>query len=634
MTDFSISELIEMLNTQDECTWIEAKKGSSIDNSIMETVCSFSNEPGLGGGVLLLGVSEDKHALFPSYSVSGIDNPDKLQKDLATQCADLFNIAVRPQIETETINGKNVLKITIHELAAEQKPLYFKRKGLPRGAFRRIGSTDQSCTEDDLRVFYNAPQTSYDATILNDTDWNDVDETAVELYRKLRKNVKPDAEELLYDDKELLLSLNCITRGDNPKLTLCGLLLFGTKAAQRRCMPMMRVDYIRVPGTQWIQDPDNRFHTIDMRGSLLQLSFRAIDAVNADLPRGFVLEDNQVQAQNVPGLPYKVLREAVVNALMHRSYRENSPIQIIRYDNRIEIINPGFSLKPEEMLGEPGSETRNQFVAAVFHETDLAETKGSGIRTMRKLMKQSHLAPPTFESNRENNRFVTRLLLHHFLNEEDIIWLNKFKDFNLNDNQQLALIFVRETGAIDNQTYRQISGVDILRSSSDLRKMRDDNLLEAKGKGRSTYYIAGANLLEIIENEEANSAPVPTDSAPVPTDSAPVPTDSAPVPTDSAPVPTDSAPVEFEIPEQLIDKINGISKRGKTSEIEAIILELCSLRPFKLVEISKLIDRTPKYLLKKYIQPLMRKGELEYLYKEMDNHPEQAYCKKVLNSDR
>ncbi|HHU26931.1 MAG TPA: AAA family ATPase, partial [Bacteroidales bacterium] len=509
MVDYSTSELIEMLNTQDECTWIEAKKGSSIDNSIMETVCSFSNEPGLGGGVLLLGVSEDKQSLFPSYSVFGIDNPDKLQKDLATQCADLFNIPVRPQIQTESVNGKNVLRVTINELAAEQKPLYFKKRGLPRGAFRRIGSTDQSCTEDDLRVFYNAPQTFYDATILNDTDWNDVDETAVDLYRKLREKVKPDAEELLYDDQELLLSLNCITRGSDPKLTLCGLLLFGTKAAQRRCMPMMRVDYIRVPGTQWVQDPDNRFHTIDMRGSLLQLSYRAIDAVNADLPRGFVLEDNQVQAQNVPGLPYKVLREAVVNALMHRSYRENSPIQIIRYDNRIEIINPGFSLKPEEMLGEPGSETRNQFIAAVFHETDLAETKGTGIRTMRKLMQRSHLAPPTFESNREANRFVTRLLLHHFLNEEDITWLNKFKEFNLSDNQQLVLIFVRETGAIDNQTYRQISGVDILRSSSDLRKMRDDNLLEAKGKGRSTYYIAGSNLLKVIDEKLVDSAPVP-----------------------------------------------------------------------------------------------------------------------------
>ncbi len=628
MVDYSTSELIEMLNTQDECTWIEAKKGSSIDNSIMETVCSFSNEPGLGGGVLLLGVSEDKQSLFPSYSVFGIDNPDKLQKDLATQCADLFNIPVRPQIQTESVNGKNVLRVTINELAAEQKPLYFKKRGLPRGAFRRIGSTDQSCTEDDLRVFYNAPQTFYDATILNDTDWNDVDETAVDLYRKLREKVKPDAEELLYDDQELLLSLNCITRGSDPKLTLCGLLLFGTKAAQRRCMPMMRVDYIRVPGTQWVQDPDNRFHTIDMRGSLLQLSYRAIDAVNADLPRGFVLEDNQVQAQNVPGLPYKVLREAVVNALMHRSYRENSPIQIIRYDNRIEIINPGFSLKPEEMLGEPGSETRNQFIAAVFHETDLAETKGTGIRTMRKLMQRSHLAPPTFESNREANRFVTRLLLHHFLNEEDITWLNKFKEFNLSDNQQLVLIFVRETGAIDNQTYRQISGVDILRSSSDLRKMRDDNLLEAKGKGRSTYYIAGSNLLKVIDEKLVDSAPVPADSAPVPADSAPVPADSAPVPADSTPK------VDVEIPTYIIDKIDRISKRGKTTEIEDIIIELCSLRPFKLMEISKLINRSPKYLLRKYIQPLMKKGELEYLYKEMDNHPEQAYCKKEINSDR
>jgi len=125
---------------------------------------------------------------------------------LATQCADLFNIPVRPQIQTESVNGKNVLRVTINELAAEQKTTLFKKRGLPRGAFRRIGSTDQSCTEDDLRVFYNAPQTFYDATILNDTDWNDVDETAVDLYRKLREKVKPDAEELLYDDQELLLS--------------------------------------------------------------------------------------------------------------------------------------------------------------------------------------------------------------------------------------------------------------------------------------------------------------------------------------------------------------------------------------------------------------------------------------------
>ena len=629
MMEYTTQQLIERLNSQDECTWIEAKRGSNVDSSILETVCAYANEPGLGGGYIILGIEEDKNALFPHYSVCGVKEVDKVQKDLATQCADNFNIPVRPIIETELVNEKAVVKVFIQELSPEQKPLFFKRKGLPKGAYRRIGSTDQSCTDDDLRIFYNAQQGSFDATILNDTDWNEIDESAIQLYRRLRGKIKPDAEELLFSDKELLLSLSCITRDSEPKLTICGLLLFGTNAAQRRCLPMMRVDYIRVPGLRWIENPDNRFSTIDMRGSLLQLAYRAVDAINADLPRGFVLNENDIQAENVSGLPYRVLREAVVNALMHRSYRENRPTQIIRYDNRIEIINPGFSLKPEEMLGEPGSETRNPFIAAVFHETDLAETKGSGIRSMRKLMERYHLAPPTFESSRESNHFVARLLLHHFLNEEDIAWLNIFSEFQLNDNQKKALVFVRETEAIDNQTYRQISGADVLKSSSDLRKLRDDDLLDAKGKGRATYYVPGKKFTSFYFAFNNQSVPVTVDGVPVTVDSAPVAMDSAPVAMDSAPVTVDSAPVTVdsmrdELPEELAIKIDNLKRRSTPEEVQELIHELCKIRPYRLAELCMLINRTPKYVLRKFIKPIMN-NRIEYLYKDMVNHPNQAY---------
>ncbi len=622
MTEYSVPEIIELLNTQDECTWIEAKKGSAIDTSVLETVCSYSNEPGLGGGYILLGVEEDENSLFPYYSICGVKEADKVQKDLASQCADSFNVPVRPIIETEMVNGKVVIKIYINELAPEQKPLFFKRKGLPKGAFRRIGSTDQSCTEDDLRIFYNAQQGSFDATVLNDTDLNDIDESAIDLYRRLRANTKPDAEELVYSDKELLLSLNCITRGNEPKLTICGLLLFGTKAAQRRCMPMMRVDYIRVPGMRWVEDPDNRFNTIDMRGSLLQLAYRAVDAINSDLPRGFVLNENDIQANNTSGLPYKVLREAVVNSLMHRSYRENRPTQIIRYDNRIEIINPGFSLKPEEMLGEPGSETRNQFIAAIFHETDLAETKGSGIRSMRKLMERSQLAPPTFESSRESNHFVARLLLHHFLNEDDLNWLALFEEYQLNDNQKKALIFVREAGAIDNQTFRQISGVDVLKSSSDLRKMRDDELLEAKGKGRATYYIPGKTFITLSSTTYVESALPPSESALPPSESALPPSESAPPPSESAPL--NLTILRNELTPELLFVIDNLKVKSKPEDIQKLIQELCCRRAYRLTELSTLIGRTPKYTFRKFIQPIMN-IQIEYLYKDMVNHPEQAY---------
>lgn len=88
-----------------------------------------------------------------------------------------------------------------------------------------------------------------------------------------------------------------------------------------------------------------------------------------------------------------MLREAIVNALMHRDYRVHGPIQIIRFANRIEIHNPGYSLKPTNQLGKPGSANRNPTIASAFHDTDLAETKGTGIGTIRQLMEKAELAP-------------------------------------------------------------------------------------------------------------------------------------------------------------------------------------------------------------------------------------------------
>ena len=63
-------ELFEILNAQDECPWIEAKGGSDSSHSVMETVCAFANEPGLGGGYILMDVAQDNTVLFPQYKDS------------------------------------------------------------------------------------------------------------------------------------------------------------------------------------------------------------------------------------------------------------------------------------------------------------------------------------------------------------------------------------------------------------------------------------------------------------------------------------------------------------------------------------------------------------------------------------
>ena len=85
-------DLLQELAAVDESHRIEAKRASQIDRSIMETVVAFSNEPGLGGGHLLLGVERDPADLFGgAYRVAGVADPDKLQSDLASQCASMLN---------------------------------------------------------------------------------------------------------------------------------------------------------------------------------------------------------------------------------------------------------------------------------------------------------------------------------------------------------------------------------------------------------------------------------------------------------------------------------------------------------------------------------------------------------------
>ena len=401
-------ELYNQLLHLDESVQVEVKRGSQVGKSILETICAFSNEPGIVEGYILLGVAQD--ATTKQYDIEGISDLDDLQKNISSQCATMFNIPIRPRMHVEEINGKNVLLIHVRELDPAQKPVYFKSQGLPKGAYRRVGTTDQRCSEDDLSLFYSQND-AYETSVIYDTTMDDVDVNAIERYRFLRSKVNPMAEELMYSDENLLLALGCAKRMDNEvHLTNAGLIVFGNSLALRRLMPAVRVDYLRVPGIKWMDDPQSRFITIDMRGALLLVASRLYNAVSADLPSGFMLEDGELQARS-KGLPSKVLRESLVNALIHRSYRVNQPIQVIRYDNRIEIKNPGYSLKPIDTFMLPGSELRNPFISSVFHETNLAETKGSGISTIHRLMEEASLEQPSFVSSRESNTFTTTILL-------------------------------------------------------------------------------------------------------------------------------------------------------------------------------------------------------------------------------
>lgn len=613
----SAKELIDDLNMLDESVKIEAKRSSKLGRSYLETVCAFANEPDLGGGYILLGVEAVENSFWPIYEVVGIKDADKMQSEIASQCATAFNVAIRPQISIEEVKEKVVIVVFVPEAAKHEKPVFFKNSALPRSAMRRIGPTDQRCTEDDMVVFYQGrTSTTYDEHIIEDATIEDFDVEAIELYRKLRLGVDPDADELLWNDLELLEALSAVKRKDG-KLhpTVAGIILFGRSIALRRLFPMMRIDYIRVPGLKWVKDPDRRFDTVEIRAPLLRAIQRARSAIIDDLPKAFSLPSGEVQGRDIPLLPDRVVREVVANAVMHRDYRTHGSIQIIRYSNRLEIRNPGYSLKSEDRLGQPGSEARNPKIAAVLHDVRFAETKGSGIRVMRELMDAQDLSPPQLESDRSNNSFLALLLFHHFLSEKDIEWLKTFSDLNLSDDEMRAVISTREVGAINNSVYRSINREsDTLHASKHLKHLCDVGILTKKGQGATTYYELTQAALD---SWDAVNALKYTDLDPKYTELEAKHTDLDPKYTD--------LPELANAPKELILKLQSLGGKSKRSELISVIVSLLKWKDFSLEQLGKILDRNSNYIRIYYLSELVKAEVVALTIPDKPNDPNQKY---------
>lgn len=617
-------ELLESLTLLDENERIEAKRAQDVGKSLLETICAFANEPGMDGGWLLLGVAPDEQALFPGYAVEGVTDPDKLSADIASQCASVFNMPLRVDIRTESLEGKPVIVVSVPEAAPQAKPIYFKSSGLPRGAFRRIGSTDQRCTEDDLEALYASRQhESFDAGLVAGAELDDLDEKVIADYRAARAEANPDAEELRWADLELLQALNAVRRDASGawKPTVAGLLLFGTAVALRRSFPMTRVDYIRVPGREWVPHPERRFDTVELRAPMFSLLRRIQAAILDDLPKSFGLEEGQLQRSDQPVIPLRALREVLVNALMHRSYRAHAPVQVIRYANRLEIRNPGFSLKSRDHLGEPGSMSRNPHIAAVLHETRFAETKGSGIRAIREAMDKAGLVPPLFESDRGQDQFSVFFFFHHFLGEEDLRWLGQFRDLHLGNEDARALVVAREAGGIDNATYRALNKVDTLTASNALRRLRDAGLLSQQGKGSATWYQPTGKL---TKTDGLSSDLGALSSKPEGLSSNPGALSSNPEALSSNLAPARAALLN-ELPGELAARVGGIGQRHQPDRVRDLVVDLCAHRSWRVDELALLLQRNPEFIRQSYLRPLLAQQRIAMTLPDTPNSPLQAY---------
>ena len=281
-------------------------------------------------------------------------------------------------------------------------------------------------------------------------------------------------------------------------------------------------------------------------------------------------------------------------------------MQIRRYSNRIEFENAGYSLKPEDQLGLPGSIARNTKIATILHDVNLAETKGTGIRAMRDSMREANLTVPLIESKRASNQFILTLLTHHLMDQEDVKWLARFKECNLSDEEARALVVIREMGAFSNADYRAINTVDTLSASNSLRRLRDLGLIEQKGSGSKTYYTPSKSMLGMR-------------------DRTPDIREGTPDIREGTPDISRLLEEGIEIPEELLEELRTFGKRASKEKTHAIIKQICALAYIKPTDLGALLSRNPEHLRNRFLTPMVESGELELKYPNNVGHPQQAY---------
>ena len=373
---------------------------SKLSKDLWETVSAFSNEC---GGFILLGYEEKEGKYIPI----GVKNPHKILDEFTSLVGQKFNYCPILNAEILEDNNKPIILIEVKEVPKYQKPIYVKDAGPIKGGFKRVGASDIRLTDSDVARYYKERTGSLDAQIIPDTNLKDIDANSIESFRNLRKLIKPDAPELLFKDSELLKAYNLLS-SDGKTLNAAGVLIFGQERVVKRHFPAMRLDIIRIKGTEWGKDK-NPFLSRDLKGNLLSVRSSAMDILDRFFLVPFKL--NESMARSEENAHRRALREALTNLLMHRNYFHYSPAQVRVYNDRIEFYNPGYSLKDPALYDSPGSILRNPLIAGVFYDIGWAEAKGTGIKTTRKDLQAEGYPLPEYLNDIKNDTFT--LILKH-----------------------------------------------------------------------------------------------------------------------------------------------------------------------------------------------------------------------------
>lgn len=402
---------------------------------LYDTLSSFSNQD--EGGTILFGVDEQQ-----GFAPVGVYDAQDLTKHVTEQCGQMTPV-IRPVFTTLLKNGKTFVSAEIPGIDVADRPCFYTGKGRLKGSYVRSGDADQPMTEYEI-YSYEAFRRKYQDDIrpVGQAGWNTLNRDSLERYLGKLKAGRPNLSKL---KSEEICELVGLTREGVP--TLAAVLLFSL--FPQGYFPQLCVTAVSVPGTEVGQLGPEGERFLDNRrieGTLTEMLEEALAFVRKNIKIKTIIDTETGKRADREDYPLTAVREAILNALIHRDYSlhtEGMPIQILLFEDRFEVKSPGglYGRLRIDQLGKVQPDTRNPVLAVAMEVLGETENRYSGIPTMRRELAQAGLPEPEFRDDRGTFVACFRKTRQSTQNEEpDTIY-----DYNTTEENLLHFCTVPRT---------------------------------------------------------------------------------------------------------------------------------------------------------------------------------------------
>ncbi len=491
---------------------VEAKRAAGgLPQSVAQTMSAFANSR---GGIIILGLDERT-----GFASVGVSDPVALRDELAGVARTKLTPALAPVIDTVPFEGAILVLAEIEALPPVQRPCYVTARGLYNGAFVRVGDGDQRLTPYEIdRLRENSGQPRWDEEpVPQATAERDLDRRAVARLIETSSRNSPRSFSGL-SDPDALARLGVLVPHDGSLVpSLAGLLSVG--AYPQQFFPQLMVSLAVYPHDDPGEPGPNGVRFLDsaaVGGTVPTMVADTIQATQRNLRKsGRVVGAGRNDYWEIEP---EVIREAVVNALMHRDYSpqaRGTQIQVELFPDRLTVTSPGglFGNVRLETLGQSGtSSSRNARLAALLQEAGdpftgrpVAENRGSGISMMISQVRQDTGLVPLFAASLDEFRVtIPRTSL---VTPELRAWARRLSGGQDLSEAQISILALASAGYIVDSALLRRMGLGPSDARRQVNQLRDLDLLQPRRARDDDSYQLASGPPEIAAKDQALSPP-------------------------------------------------------------------------------------------------------------------------------